>query len=257
MLRARPGATMRPRWRARRHVSEGYRVAINTPAAAAGTISVVLADDQDLVREGLKSVLDHHGSFSVAGEARTGHEAIDLVRTFRPDLVVMDVRLPGMDGVEACREIRRVSPESGVLFLTWCGDEQSVMSAIAAGARGYTLKSARIPALVDAMVAVGRGGSVLDHSSAATVLEKLREGTFLTREERLAQRLTDRELAVLDLIAEGLTNREIGDRLFFSEKTIKHHVSDILAKLGFARRVEAAAFAIRRNSLRTLEPAAY
>jgi DNA-binding NarL/FixJ family response regulator len=117
-----------------------------------------------------------------------------------------------------------------------------------AGAGGFMLKDVKVAALLDAMRIVGAGGSTLDPKSAAAVIGKIREGNILSEEDRLAQQLSDRELAVLDLIAEGMTNREIGERLYLSEKTVKHHVSDILSKLGLSRRVEAATFAIRRNA---------
>jgi DNA-binding NarL/FixJ family response regulator len=161
----------------------------------------------------------------------------------------MDVRMPRMSGIEACREIR-AETESRVLILTSYGDEKAVMAAIIAGAGGFMLKEVQTAKLLEAMRVVGRGGSILDESSSATVIAQIRKGNVVTDEDRLAQQLTERELAVLELIAEGLTNREIGERLYLSEKTVKHHVSDILSKLGLARRVEAAGFAIRRSATR-------
>lgn len=216
-------------------------------------IHVLLADDHDVVREGLKAALRSHSDFSVVGEARDGVEAVQLAKRLKPELVVMDIRMPKLSGIEACRDIRDELPATNVLILTSYGDERAVMSSIMAGAGGFMLKDVTVGALLEAMRVVGTGGSTLDPVSSATVISRIREGNILSEEDRLAQHLNERELAVLDLIAEGLTNREIGERLYLSEKTIKHHVSDILSKLGIARRVEAATFAIRRNAQRPPE----
>jgi DNA-binding NarL/FixJ family response regulator len=217
-------------------------------------IHVLLADDHDVVREGLKLGLRPHAEFSVIGEARDGVEAVRLALKLKPELVVMDIRMPRMSGIEACREIRDVLPETRVLMLTSYADERGVMSAIMAGADGFALKDVRIGSLIEAMRIVGNGGTTLDPVSAAKVIAKIRAGEVLSEEDRLAQQLNERELAVLDLIAEGMTNREIGERLYLSEKTVKHAVSDLLSKLGFTRRVEAAAFAVRRAAQRMPEP---
>ncbi len=211
-------------------------------------MSILLADDHDVVREGLKSSLRPHAEFNVIGEARDGTEAVQLAKRLKPDLVVMDIRMPRLSGIEACRAIRDELPETNVLILTSYGDERAVMSSIMAGAGGFMLKDVKVAALLDAMRIVGTGGSTLDPKSAAAVIGKIREGNILSDEDRLAQQLTERELAVLELIAEGMTNREIGEHLYLSEKTVKHHVSDLLSKLGLTRRVEAATFAIRRNA---------
>ncbi len=209
-------------------------------------IRVLLADDHDLVRGGLKAALRAHADFSVVGEARDGREAVREAKRLNPSLVVMDIRMPGMSGIEACREIREAQPEVNVLILTSFSDDKAVMSAIVAGAAGFVLKDVQSAELIKAMRAVGRGGKTLDATSAAAVIEHVRRGQVLSEEDRIAAQLTERELSVLEMIAEGLTNREIGERLFLSEKTVKHHVSDILSKLGIHRRVEAAAFALRR-----------
>ena len=212
-------------------------------------ISVIIADDHDIVRGGLKAAMRTSADFNVVGEARDGIEAVKQAKALNPDLVVMDVRMPRMSGIEACREIR-AETDANVLILTSYGDEKAVMAAIIAGAGGFMLKEVQTAKLLDAMRTVGAGGTILDESSSAAVIAQIRKGNVVTDEDRLAQQLTDRELAVLDLIAEGLTNREIGERLYLSEKTVKHHVSDILSKLGLARRVEAAGFAIRRAATR-------
>jgi DNA-binding NarL/FixJ family response regulator len=214
------------------------------------TIRVLVADDHDIVRTGLQATLRAHADLNVVGEARNGEEAVKESLRLQPDLVIMDVRMPGMSGIEACREIRSALPATNVLMLTSYGDERAVMSAILAGASGFMLKEVKTDALLDAIRAVGRGGKILDEAGAAAVMTQIRDGAVVSPEDRLAQHLSERELAVLELIAEGMTNREIGARLYLSEKTVKHHVSDILAKLGFARRVEAATFAIRRSAQR-------
>lgn len=210
------------------------------------TIHVVLADDHDLVRAGLKSTLRAYPEFSVVAEARDGREAVREALRLKPELVVMDVRMPHLSGIEACREIRSALPGTSVLILTSYADEKAVLAAIVAGASGFLLKEARSAQLIDAMRTVGRGGQTLDATASAAVIEQIRKGNVVSEEDRLAQQLTERELSVLELIADGMTNREIGERLFLSEKTVKHHVSDVLSKLGLSRRVEAAAFAIRR-----------
>ncbi len=213
------------------------------------TIHVLLVDDHDLVREGLKAALRGQPEFSVVGEARDGDDALKVAARARPGLIVMDIRMPGtMDGVETCREIRSQLPGTNVLMLTSYGDERAVMASILAGAGGFMLKEVRMSSLLEAMRTVGTGGSTLDPQSAATLIEQIRKGNVVSDEDRVAADLNERELQILDHIADGLTNREIGEQLYLSEKTVKHHVSDILGKLGVTRRVEAATFAIRRNA---------
>lgn len=208
-------------------------------------IHVLLVDDHEVVRAGLKAMLRGNPEFSVVGEAGTGEAAVREVLRTKPDLVVMDVRMPDMSGIEACREIRSHLPATNVLMITSYSDDRAVMAALLAGAGGFMLKEVRSSDLVEAMRIVGRGGKILDTASSAAVIEQLRKGTFLSEEEKLARQLSERELQIIDLIADGLTNREIGERLFLSEKTVKHHISEILAKLGFTRRSEIAAFAAR------------
>lgn len=216
-------------------------------------IHVLLADDHDLVRSGLKTALRGHEDFSVVAEARDGNEAVREALKFKPELAVLDVRMPKLSGIEACREIRSALPETNVLMLTSYADEQAVMSAIVAGASGFMLKEVQTSDLIEAMRVVGRGGKTLDPVSSAAVIEQIRRGNVVSEEDRVASQLTERELKILDLIADGMTNREIGEALYLSEKTVKHHVSDILGKLGITRRVEAAAFAIRRAAKRPPE----
>ena len=212
------------------------------------TIHVLLADDHDIVRGGLKAAIRSQPDFNVVGEARDGLEAVREAKRLKPDLVVMDVRMPRMTGIEACRDIRSELPETNVLMLTSFADEKAVLAAIVAGASGFMLKEVQTRELIEAMRTVGRGGKILDAASSAAVIEQIRRGNVVSEEDRLAQQLTERELRILDLISDGLTNREIGEQLYLSEKTVKHHVSDILSKLGITRRVEAAGFAIRRQA---------
>jgi DNA-binding NarL/FixJ family response regulator len=213
-------------------------------------IHVLIADDHELVRNGLKSALKGRPEFAVVGEARDGEEAVREAKRLKPDLVVMDVRMPKMTGIEACREIRSEVPGTNVLVLTSFADDRAVMAAIVSGASGFMLKEVQTAELVQAMLTVGRGGSTLDPTSASAVIDQIRRGQVVTAEQKLAQQLTEREHKVLQLVAEGMTNREIGEQLYLSEKTVKHHVSDILAKLGLARRAQAATFAIRMESQR-------
>lgn len=216
-------------------------------------IHVLLADDHDLVRSGLKTALRGHEEFSVVAEARDGNEAVREALKLKPELAVLDVRMPKLSGIEACREIRSALPQTNVLMLTSYADEQAVMAAIVAGASGFMLKEVQTTDLIEAMRVVGRGGKTLDPVSSAAVIEQIRRGNVVSEEDRVASQLTERELKILDLIADGMTNREIGESLYLSEKTVKHHVSDILGKLGITRRVEAAAFAIRRAAKRPPE----
>ena len=214
------------------------------------TIHVLLADDHDLVRSGLKSALRAYEEFSVIGEARDGLEAVREAKRTNPDLVVMDVRMPRLNGIEACRDIRSSLPKTNVLMLTSYADEQAVMASILAGASGFILKEVQTADLIEAMRVVGRGGKILDATSSAAVIEQIRRGNVVSEEDRIAQQLSERELKILELIAEGMTNREIGEQLYLSEKTVKHHVSDILSKLGLTRRGGGGGFAVRRGAER-------
>ena len=213
-------------------------------------IHVLIADDHELVRNGLKAALRNRPEFNVVGEARDGIEAVREAKRLKPQLVVMDVRMPRLNGIEACRDIRSEVPEAKVLILTTFADDKAVMASIVAGASGFMLKEVQTAELVQAMLTVAHGGSTLDPSSAASIIDQIRRGQVLTQEQKLAQQLTEREHKVLELVAEGLTNREIGEQLYLSEKTVKHHVSDILSKLGLTRRAQAATFAIRMESQR-------
>jgi two-component system response regulator DevR len=205
-------------------------------------ITVFLLDDHEIVRRGLRDLLEAEGDIEVVGDAATEAEAVGRVHALDPDVAVLDVRLQEGNGVEACREIRSRHPRTACLILTSFSDDEALFQAIMAGAAGYVLKQIRTSDLVDAVRRVAAGQNLLDPVVTARVLERIRRGP--AQDERLA-RLTDQERNVLDLLAEGLTNREIGERLHLAEKTIKNYVTALLSKMGMARRTEAAVYAAR------------
>lgn len=204
-------------------------------------IRVFLLDDHEIVRRGLRDVLEAEG-FEVVGEAGTAAEALARIPATSPDVAVLDVRLPDGDGVQVCREIRDKRPDLPCLMLTSFADDEALFDAIMAGASGYVLKQIRGEDLVDAIRQVAEGKSLLDPTATARVLERLRHGSG--DDERLAQ-LTDQERKILELLAEGLTNRQIAERMYLAEKTVKNYVSNLLAKMGMQRRTEAAVYAAR------------
>ena len=207
---------------------------------------VMLVDDHEVVRDGVKALLDAADDLTVVAEASSVAEAIRFAASIKPDVIVMDVRLADGSGIEATREIRAQRPETKVLMLTSFADDEALFASIMAGAAGYVLKQIRGGELVNAIRLVGRGQSLLDPSVTATVLDRLRKGKHLLRDERLA-RLSGQEERILTLIAEGWTNRQIGDELHLAEKTVKNYVSSILSKLEVARRAEAAAYLARHS----------
>jgi two-component system, NarL family, response regulator DevR len=200
---------------------------------------VLICDDHEVVREGLRGLISRQAGMSVVGEAGTVAESIDAAARAKPDVVIMDVRLPDGSGVEACRAIREARPETKVIMLTSYADDEALFASIIAGASGYLLKQTRGQAVVDAITAVAAGRSLLDPDVTGKVLERLRESRA---EDPAIASLTEQERKVLAGLAEGKTNREIGDVLFLSEKTVKNYVSRILDKLGLSRRAEAAAY---------------
>lgn len=204
------------------------------------TLDVFVLDDHEIVRRGLRELLEAEGDITIVGEAGTAAAATVEVPRARPDVLVLDVQLPDGDGIEVCREIRSEAPEVACLMLTAFADDEAVYAAIMAGAAGYVLKQVDSAGLVDAVRWVGRGESLLDPAVTARVLERMRGGP----EVRLAG-LSPQESRILDLIAEGLTNRQIGERMWLAEKTVRNYVSNLLAKLGMSRRSEAAAYAAR------------
>ncbi|MBR8744034.1 response regulator transcription factor [Nocardiopsis sp. MG754419] len=206
------------------------------------SIRVFLVDDHEIVRRGVGSLLDDEDGIDVVGEAGTAAQALARVPTLRPDVVVLDVRLPDGDGVTVCREIRSMLPDTHMLMLTSYSDDEALYGAVMAGAAGYILKQIHGTDLVGAVRTVAQGRSLLDPESTARMLKRLREEAG--RKDPLGE-LTEQERRVLELIGEGLTNREIGARMYLAEKTVKNYVSRVLAKLGMARRTQAAAYAVR------------
>ncbi|MEA2717080.1 MAG: two-component system, NarL family, response regulator DevR [Actinomycetota bacterium] len=214
------------------------------------SLRVFLLDDHEVVRRGLRDLLEAEDDIEVVGEAGTADEAYGRIPATSPDVAILDVRLPDGDGVEVCREIRSKHPEIACLMLTSFAEDEALFSAIMAGAAGYVLKQVRGTDLVDGVRRVGRGESLIDPSLTTRVLERLRHPP---EADELAG-LTDQERRILDLVAEGLTNRQIGEQLFLAEKTVKNYMSNLLAKLGMSRRAEAAAYAARLSERRHRDP---
>ena len=210
-------------------------------------LTVFLVDDHEVVRRGVGDLLDEEDDLTVVGQAGSVAEALARIPALRPDVAVLDMRLPDGNGVELCRELRSRLPELNCLILTSYTDEQAMMDAILAGAGGYVIKDIKGMELVSAVRTVGAGRSLLDTRAAAALMARIRSDA---QDPGPLAGLTDQERTVLDLIGEGLTNRQIGERMFLAEKTVKNYVSRLLAKLGMERRTQAAVFAStldRRN----------
>jgi two-component system, NarL family, response regulator DevR len=210
-------------------------------AEGASPIKVFLLDDHEVVREGLRGLLEAAGDMTVVGEASTAAEALNRIPATRPDVAVLDVRLPDGNGVEVCREVRAQMPSVACLMLTSFADDEALFNAIMAGAAGYVLKQVRSADLVGSVRRVAAGQSLLDPELTRRVMERLR--TVAEPKDEGVETLSSQERRILDLIAEGMTNRQIAETLYLSEKTVKNYVSNLLAKLGMARRSEAAAYA--------------
>jgi DNA-binding NarL/FixJ family response regulator len=223
----------------------------HTEQVGPGTpIRVFLLDDHEVVRRGVHDLLNDEPDIEVVGEAGTAEQALVRVPALRPDVAVLDVRLPDGDGVTVCRELRSRMPELACLMLTSFDDEEALLDSIMAGASGYVLKQIRSSDLVSAVRTVARGQSLLDPSAATKLMARLRGGQQ-QEEPDVLPGLTDREREILALIGEGLTNRQIGQRLYLAEKTVKNHISRLLAKLGVERRIQAAVIATQaRDRLR-------
>jgi len=207
---------------------------------------IVLVDDHEVVRLGLKSLLERHHGFEIVAEASTAREAVEKCVAYKPDVVVMDIRLPGGSGIEACQEITQRLPDTKVIMLTSYAEDEMLFSAIRAGAAGYVLKQIGGQDLVRAIEAVGRGEALLDPAVTKRVFAEMRK---VAREEEASAfaELTQQEMHVLQLVAEGKTNREIAQALFLGEGTVRNYVSSILSKLNVANRAEAAAYAVGHN----------
>ena len=206
------------------------------------TVRIFLLDDHEVVRRGLRGLLEAEEDFEVTGEASTAEEALRRIPATRPDVAVLDVRLPDGSGVEVCREVRDAHPEINCLMLTSFADDEALFSAIMAGAAGYVLKQIKGTDLIDAVRRVANGESLLDPSVTKQVLERLRAPS--QQQDELSG-LSPQERKILELIGEGYTNRQIADTIHLAEKTVKNYVSNLLSKLGMARRTEAAAYAAR------------
>ncbi|WP_042407296.1 response regulator [Streptacidiphilus carbonis] len=210
-----------------------------------GHIRVFLLDDHEVVRRGVHELLSLEDDIEIVGEAGTAAEALNRIPATRPDVAVLDVRLPDGSGVEVCREIRSRQPEIKCLMLTSFSDDEALFDAIMAGAAGYVLKAIRGTDLLSAVRDVAAGKSLLDPVATGQVLARLREGS--QEDERLSG-LTKQERRILDLIGEGMTNRQIGNELHLAEKTVKNYVSSLLAKLGMERRTQAAAYVAKLHA---------
>ncbi|MFD0373748.1 response regulator [Streptomyces sp. NPDC127112] len=207
-------------------------------------IKVFLLDDHEVVRRGLRDLLDAEADITVVGEAGTAQQALARGPALRPDVAILDVRLPDSDGITMCRELRSRMPDLACLMLTSFDDEEALLDAIMAGAAGYVLKQIKGSDLVSAVRTVATGQSMLDPATTARLMHSLRdpEPAQAAEDTRLAM-LSERERAVLTLIGDGLTNRQIAKQLYLSEKTVKNHISRLLGKLGVERRVQAAVIA--------------
>jgi DNA-binding NarL/FixJ family response regulator len=215
---------------------------MSQPEPGAQRISVFLLDDHEIVRRGVRELLESEPDITVVGEAGTAASALARIPAVRPDVAVLDVRLPDGDGVSVCRDIRSRMPEVACLMLTSFGDDEALFDAIMAGAAGYVLKQIRGTDLVGAIRTVASGESMLDPEAASRVMRHMRDQAV--RSDPLAG-LTEQERRILELIGAGLTNRQIGERMFLAEKTVKNYVSALFAKLGMERRTQAAAYAAR------------
>jgi two-component system response regulator DevR len=217
-----------------------------TDVTTTGPIRVFLLDDHEIVRRGIADLLGSADGLTIVGEAGTAAEALSRIPATRPDVAVLDARLPDGSGIDVCRDIRSTMPEVRCLILTSYDDNDAVFASVMAGAAGYLLKEIRGSSLVDAIRQVAAGKSLLDPGVTERLLSRLRDGA--PKDERLAS-LTEREREILALIADGLTNRQIGARLFLAEKTVKNYVSGLLSKLGMQRRTQAAVYGaeVRRS----------
>jgi two-component system response regulator DevR len=209
-------------------------------------LRIIIVDDHEVVRLGLRTLLDRHPDFTVIDEAGTAREAIEKTLQQRPDVVVMDVRLQGGSGIEACRKIVSEMPDAKVIILTSYAEDEMLFDAISAGAAGYVLKQIGGDELVRAIEAVGRGEALLDPSLVQKVFTRVREAARKEEAAAFAE-LTDQELRVLAQVAEGKTNREIAKALYLGEGTVRNYVSSILSKLSLTNRAEAAAYAVEHN----------
>ncbi len=207
---------------------------------------ILLVDDHEVVRVGLKALLEKHPDFEVVAEAGTARDAVEKTESYKPDVVVMDIRLKGGSGIEACQEITESSPDTQVIMLTSYAEDEMLFSAIRAGAAGYVLKQIGGDDLVRAIEAVGRGEALLDPAVTQRVFQEVRKAAREEEASAFAE-LTQQEMHVLQLVSEGRTNRQIAEMLFLGEGTVRNYVSSILSKLNVRNRAEAAAYAVEHN----------
>jgi DNA-binding NarL/FixJ family response regulator len=223
-------------------VNDATRLPAEQSIARGGRIRVFLLDDHEVVRRGVRELLESEPDIEVVGEAGTAASALSRIPALVPDVAVLDVRLPDGDGISVCRDIRSSLPQVACLMLTSFGDDEALFNAIMAGAAGYVLKQIKGTDLVGAVRAVAAGRSLLDPDSVGKVMARMRDQA--ARSDPLAG-LTGQERRVLELIGEGLTSRQIGERMFLAEKTVKNYTSALFVKLGMERRTQAAAYAAR------------
>jgi two-component system response regulator DevR len=221
---------------------------------AEARITVFLLDDHEIVRRGVKELLEAEPDIVVIGEGSTAAEALARVPALRPQVAVLDVRLPDGDGVSVCRDLRSKLPDLACLMLTSFADDDALYDAILAGAAGYVLKQIKGSDLVNAVRTIAGGGSLLDAKTTARVMQRLRDDAAEREKADPFAALTNQERKILDLIGEGLTNRQIGERMFLAEKTVKNYVSSLLAKLGLERRTQAAILATESKQDKHLAP---
>jgi DNA-binding NarL/FixJ family response regulator len=209
-------------------------------------VRILIADDHSVVRAGLRALLEHHEHFRVVAEASTGEEAVRKAQEARPDVAVLDIRMPGISGIEACRQIVANLKDCRVIMLTTYAEDELLFAAIRAGAAGYVLKRIGDNDLVQAVERVSRGENILDPALTATVFSEMRKADQTQRAAAFSE-LTPQELAVLSLVAHGMTNRQIAVKLYLGEGTVRNYVSSVLAKIGVSNRAEAAAYAVKHN----------
>lgn len=218
-----------------------------------GMVHILIADDHSVVRAGLKALLERQGNFRVVAEAATGEEAIERAKEVRPDVAVLDIRMPGVSGIEACRQIVSSVEGCRVIMLTSYAEDELLFAAIQAGASGYVLKRIGDNELIHAVERVSRGEGMLDPAMTAAVFTEMRKANEAQHAAAFAD-LTPQELAVLTLVAEGMTNRQIAVKLYLGEGTVRNYVSSVLAKIGVANRAEAAAYAVKHNIHELIPP---
>lgn len=209
-------------------------------------LKILLVDDHEVVRLGLKALLSNYPKFEVVAEASTADEAVSRATEYKPDVVVMDIRLPGKSGIEATREISASLPDTKVIILTSYAEDELLFDAIDAGAYGYVLKQIGSDDLVHALEAIGRGEALLDPTLTQKVFKRVREASRKASDEAFSS-LTDQEVRILALIADGKTNKGIASNIFLSEKTVRNYVSSILSKLSVKTRAQAAVYAVKNN----------